>query len=170
MICKSVPMAAPAAARWGAVCGPMSKPKSPACTIDRHRSCGWPGATGIVWNRLRVSVAICPRHARAKKLPRAAECLVCSFTNRPAISSICGTRTAGSSPTRRCSASGRTPIRHARRYSRASQILMGTKYPFPGPKTAVDHILATPGLRDGERVAILEESAERLLAVKPAWP
>lgn len=48
--------------------------------------------------------------------------------------------------------------------------MIGTDYPFPWTKTAVDHILATPGLRDGERVAILEETAEKLLAVKPAWP
>jgi hypothetical protein len=38
---------------------------------------------------------------------------------------------------------------------------MGTDYPFPWTKTAVDHILATPGLSDGERVAILEETAEK---------
>jgi len=48
--------------------------------------------------------------------------------------------------------------------------VIGTDYPFPWTETAVDHILATPGLRDGERVAILEETAEKLLAVKPAWP
>lgn len=47
---------------------------------------------------------------------------------------------------------------------------MGTDYPFPWTKTAVDHILATPGLSDDERVAILEETAEKLLAVKPTWP
>jgi len=47
---------------------------------------------------------------------------------------------------------------------------MGTDYPFPWTKTAVDHILATLGLSDGERVAILEETAEKLLAVKPTWP
>ena len=52
----------------------------------------------------------------------------------------------------------------------ARAILIGTDYPFPWTKTAVDHILATPGLSDGERVAILEETAEKLLAVKPAWP
>lgn len=43
---------------------------------------------------------------------------------------------------------------------------METDYPFPWTKTAVDHILATPGLSDGERVAILEETAEKLLAVR----
>lgn len=47
---------------------------------------------------------------------------------------------------------------------------MRTDYPFPWTKTAVDHILATLGLSDGERVAILEETAEKLLAVKPTWP
>ena len=47
---------------------------------------------------------------------------------------------------------------------------MGADYPFPWTKTAVDHILATPDLSDGGRVAILEETAEKLLAVKPAWP
>jgi hypothetical protein len=45
---------------------------------------------------------------------------------------------------------------------------MGTDYPFPWTKTAVDHILATAGLSDAECVAILEETAEKLLAIKPA--
>ena len=52
----------------------------------------------------------------------------------------------------------------------ARAIVIGTDYPFPWTETAVDHILATPGLSDGERVAIPEETAEKLLAVKPAWP
>lgn len=43
---------------------------------------------------------------------------------------------------------------------------MGPDYPFAWTKTAVDHILATPGLSDGERVAILEETAEKLLAIR----
>ena len=45
---------------------------------------------------------------------------------------------------------------------------MGTDYPFPWTKTAVDHIIATPGLSDAERNPILEETAEKLLAIKPA--
>ena len=49
-----------------------------------------------------------------------------------------------------------------------SQIVLGTDYPFPWTKTAVDHILNTPGLSDAERVAILGETAEKLLAIKPA--
>ena len=49
-----------------------------------------------------------------------------------------------------------------------SQIVMGTDYPFPWTKTAVDHILTTPGLSDADRVAILGETAANLLAIKPA--
>jgi aminocarboxymuconate-semialdehyde decarboxylase len=45
---------------------------------------------------------------------------------------------------------------------------LGTDYPFPWTKTAVDHILDTPGLSDAERVAILGETAEKLLVIKPA--
>jgi aminocarboxymuconate-semialdehyde decarboxylase len=45
---------------------------------------------------------------------------------------------------------------------------MGTDYPFPWTKTAVDHILTTPGLSDAERVAMLGATAAKLLAIKPA--
>jgi aminocarboxymuconate-semialdehyde decarboxylase len=47
----------------------------------------------------------------------------------------------------------------------ASQIVMGTDYPFPWTKTAVDHILNTAGLSDAERVAMLGDTASRLLRV-----
>jgi hypothetical protein len=50
----------------------------------------------------------------------------------------------------------------------ASQIVMGTDYPFPWTRTAVDHILPTPGFSDAERVAMLGETAEKLLAIRPA--
>jgi aminocarboxymuconate-semialdehyde decarboxylase len=59
-------------------------------------------------------------------------------------------------------------LRHLIAEVGASQIVLGTDYPFPWTKTAVDHILSTPGLSDGERVAILGETAEKLLAIKPA--
>jgi len=59
-------------------------------------------------------------------------------------------------------------LRHLIAEVGASQIVMGTDYPFPWTKTAVDHILDTPGLSDAERVAILGETAEKLLAIKPA--
>jgi aminocarboxymuconate-semialdehyde decarboxylase len=59
-------------------------------------------------------------------------------------------------------------LRHLIAEVGASQIVMGTDYPFPWTKTAVDHILTTPGLSNAERVAILGETAEKLLAIKPA--
>jgi aminocarboxymuconate-semialdehyde decarboxylase len=42
----------------------------------------------------------------------------------------------------------------------------GTDYPYPGTKTAVDLVLATPGLSDAERVAMLGGTAARLLGIK----
>ncbi len=47
----------------------------------------------------------------------------------------------------------------------ASQIVIGTDYPYPWTKTAVDHILITPGLSDTERVAMLGETAAKLLNI-----
>jgi aminocarboxymuconate-semialdehyde decarboxylase len=58
-------------------------------------------------------------------------------------------------------------LRHLVAETGASQIVMGTDYPFPWTKTAVDHILGTPGLSDADRVAILGETAAKLLAIKP---
>jgi aminocarboxymuconate-semialdehyde decarboxylase len=48
----------------------------------------------------------------------------------------------------------------------ASQLMIGTDYPFPWTKTAVDEVLATPGLSDADRVAILGGTAEKLLKIK----
>ena len=62
----------------------------------------------------------------------------------------------------------RSSARHLIAEVGASQIVLGTDYPFPWTKTAVNHILTTPGLSDAERVAILGETAEKLLAIKPA--
>ena len=59
-------------------------------------------------------------------------------------------------------------LRHLIAEVGASQIVLGTDYPFPWTTTAVDHILNTPGLSDDERVAILGETAEKLLSIKPA--
>jgi len=42
---------------------------------------------------------------------------------------------------------------------------MGTDYPYPWTKTSVDLILATPGLSDADRVAILGGTAAKLLAI-----
>ena len=57
-------------------------------------------------------------------------------------------------------------IRHLAAEVGASQLMVGTDYPFPWTKTAVDEVLATPGLSDGERVAILGGTAAQLLGIK----
>ena len=48
----------------------------------------------------------------------------------------------------------------------AGQIVMGSDYPYPWTKTAVNYILATPGLSDAECAAILGETAAGLLGIK----
>jgi len=57
-------------------------------------------------------------------------------------------------------------LRHLAAEVGASQIVMGTDYPFPWTKTSVDHILNTPNLSDAERAAMLGETASRLLGIK----
>jgi len=59
-------------------------------------------------------------------------------------------------------------LRHLIAEVGARQIALGTDYPFPWTTTAVDHILETPRLSDAERAGILGETAEKLLAIKPA--
>jgi len=58
-------------------------------------------------------------------------------------------------------------LRHLAAEVGSGRIVMGTDYPFPWMKTAVDHILNTPGLSDAERAAMLGETASRLLGIKP---
>src|SRR5216684_3933434 len=58
-------------------------------------------------------------------------------------------------------------LRHLAAEIGSGQIVMGTDYPFPWMKTAVDHILNTPGLSDAEKRAMLGETASRLLGIKP---
>ena len=57
-------------------------------------------------------------------------------------------------------------LRHLIAEVGVSQIVMGTDFPFPWTKTAVDHILDTPGLSDADRVAMLGETAAKLLGIK----
>jgi len=57
-------------------------------------------------------------------------------------------------------------LRHLVAETGAGQVVMGTDYPFPWMKTAVDHILGTPGLSDAERAAMLGETAARLLGIR----
>ncbi len=47
----------------------------------------------------------------------------------------------------------------------ASQIMIGTDYPFPWSTTTVDHVLNTPGLSDDDRRAILGDTAAKLLRI-----
>ena len=57
-------------------------------------------------------------------------------------------------------------LRHLVAEAGSSQIVIGTDYPYPWTKTSVDHILATPGLSDDERVAMLGGTAAKLLGIK----
>jgi aminocarboxymuconate-semialdehyde decarboxylase len=56
-------------------------------------------------------------------------------------------------------------LRHLVAQCGAGQIMMGTDYPFPWTTTAIDHVLATPGLTAADQQAILGETAARLLRI-----
>jgi aminocarboxymuconate-semialdehyde decarboxylase len=58
-------------------------------------------------------------------------------------------------------------LRHLIAEVGVGQIMMGTDYPFPWTKVAVDHILDTPGLSDADRIAMLSGTAHKLLGIKP---
>jgi aminocarboxymuconate-semialdehyde decarboxylase len=57
-------------------------------------------------------------------------------------------------------------LRHLAAEVGSSQIVMGTDYPFPWEKAAVNHILGTPAFSDAERAAMLGGTAARLLGIK----
>ena len=57
-------------------------------------------------------------------------------------------------------------LRHLAANVGSSQIMLGTDYPYPWEDKAVDHILNTPSLSDDERIAILGETAAKLLRIK----
>jgi aminocarboxymuconate-semialdehyde decarboxylase len=59
-------------------------------------------------------------------------------------------------------------LRHLIAETGSDRIMIGTDYPYPWTRTAVDHILATPGLSDGERIAILGGTAAKLLGLNGA--
>jgi aminocarboxymuconate-semialdehyde decarboxylase len=44
--------------------------------------------------------------------------------------------------------------------------MLGTDYPYPWEDKAVDHIFDTPSLSDEERIAILGETAAKLLKIE----
>ena len=56
-------------------------------------------------------------------------------------------------------------LRHLIAETGPAQIMIGTDYPFPWTSTEVDLVLNTPGLTDGERIAILGGTAARLLEI-----
>jgi aminocarboxymuconate-semialdehyde decarboxylase len=56
-------------------------------------------------------------------------------------------------------------LRHLIAEVGVGQIVIGTDYPFPWTKVAVDHILDTPGLSDADRIAMLGETAAKLLGL-----
>jgi len=56
-------------------------------------------------------------------------------------------------------------LRHLTAETGPHQIVMGTDYPYPWTRTSVDHILATPGLNDDERIAMLGGTAAKLLGI-----
>jgi aminocarboxymuconate-semialdehyde decarboxylase len=56
-------------------------------------------------------------------------------------------------------------LRHLAAETGPGQIVMGTDYPYPWTRTSVDHILATPGLSDAERAAMLGDTAVKLLGI-----
>jgi aminocarboxymuconate-semialdehyde decarboxylase len=56
-------------------------------------------------------------------------------------------------------------LRHLVAECGASQIVLGTDFPYPWTGTAVDHVLATPGLSDADREAMLGGNAARLLRI-----
>jgi aminocarboxymuconate-semialdehyde decarboxylase len=57
-------------------------------------------------------------------------------------------------------------VRHLVAEVGASQLVVGTDYPYPWTTTAIDLILETPGLSDADRIAILGGTAAQLLGIK----
>jgi aminocarboxymuconate-semialdehyde decarboxylase len=57
-------------------------------------------------------------------------------------------------------------LRHLIAETGASQIMIGTDYPFPWTSTEVELVLNTPGLSDDERIAILGGTAARLMGIE----
>jgi len=57
-------------------------------------------------------------------------------------------------------------VRHLAAEVGADRLVVGTDFPYPWTKTAVDLILQTPGLSDADRTAILGGIAAKLLGIK----
>src|SRR5580698_8393955 len=57
-------------------------------------------------------------------------------------------------------------LRHLVAECGASQVVIGTDYAVPWVKDPVDHVLDTPSLSDGDRIAILGGNAAKLLKIE----
>jgi aminocarboxymuconate-semialdehyde decarboxylase len=57
-------------------------------------------------------------------------------------------------------------LRHLVAQVGASQIVIGTDHPIPWEEYPVEHVMATPGLSNADRVAILGGNAAKLLNLK----
>jgi len=57
-------------------------------------------------------------------------------------------------------------VRHLAAEVGVSQLVVGTDFPYPWTKTAVDLVLTTPGLSDADKTAMLGGTAMKLLGIK----
>ena len=57
-------------------------------------------------------------------------------------------------------------VRHLAAEVGASQLVIGTDYPYPWTTTAVEVVMGAPGLSDADRAAILGGTAAKLLGIK----
>ena len=57
-------------------------------------------------------------------------------------------------------------LRHLAAEVGPGRLMVGTDFPYPWTKTAVELVLDTPGLSDADRFAILGGNAAKLLGVK----
>jgi aminocarboxymuconate-semialdehyde decarboxylase len=57
-------------------------------------------------------------------------------------------------------------LRHLAAEVGVDKLMIGTDYPYPWTKVAVDHILNTPGFTDEQKMAMLGGNAVKLLGIK----